>query len=107
MQKFLDAVRKAALPAIWSQGVKLAREGAAELVSSTAGEMVWRVRAPGHAIAPTVTLFTDDDEWSCDCDGKVDPCSHVTAAAIAAKDLGSASGAEKGAPAVAPPPSAK
>ena len=89
MQPFLDAVRKASLPAIWSQGVKLAREGS---VLATSGEPAaargapptFRVRAPGHAIAPTVTLFVDDLEWSCDCGGKVDPCAHVAASAIAA-----------------------
>jgi superfamily II DNA or RNA helicase len=84
MQRLLDAVRKAALPAIWSQGVKLAREGAAQAAGSKDGERVYRVRAPGQAIAPTVTLYVDDDEWSCDCGGKVDPCAHVAAAAIAA-----------------------
>src|ERR1700760_745767 len=88
MQSFLEAVRKASLPAVWSQGVKLAREGS---VLSAGGEgngaesaRAFRVRAPGHAIAPSVTLYVDDLEWSCDCGGKVDPCAHVAAAVIAA-----------------------
>lgn len=79
----LDAVRKACLPAIWSQGVKLAREGAVSRVSEAKGEMTFRVRASTHPVAPTVTLYLDDEEWSCDCGGKVDPCAHVAAAAIA------------------------
>jgi superfamily II DNA or RNA helicase len=84
MERFLAAVRKATLPAIWSQGVKLAREKAvARVPGASDGEVTLRVRAPGHAIAPTVTLYVDDDEWSCDCGGKVDPCPHVAAAAIA------------------------
>ena len=79
----LDVVRKACLPAIWSQGVKLAREGAVSRTSEGKGEMTFRVRAASHPVAPTVTLYLDDEEWSCDCGGKVDPCPHVAAAAIA------------------------
>ncbi|MCW5831561.1 MAG: DEAD/DEAH box helicase [Labilithrix sp.] len=79
----LDAVRKACLPAIWSQGVKLAREGAVTRVGEAKGEATFRVRAASHPVAPTVTLYFDDEEWSCDCGGKVDPCAHVAASAIA------------------------
>ncbi len=81
MQLFLEAVRKATLPGVWSLGVKLAREGS---VVRGADASTFRVRAPGHAVAPTVTLFVEDAEWSCDCGGKVDPCAHVAAATIAA-----------------------
>jgi superfamily II DNA or RNA helicase len=83
MQSFLDAVRKACLPAIWGQGVKIAREKGVTRASQQAGEVTLRVRAPGHLVAPTVTLYLDDEEWSCDCGGKTDPCPHVAAAAIA------------------------
>lgn len=100
----LDLVRKSTLPGVWSQGVKLAREGAVSLASATDGEQEFRVRAPGHAVAPTVTLYLEDGEWSCDCGGRVDPCAHVAAAAIAASQA-----AESGTPltASAPPPSAR
>ena len=107
MQLFLETVRKASLPGVWSQGVKLARDGAVTAVTaagSAGAELTLRVRAPGRAVAPTVTLYVDAGEWSCDCDDKVDPCMHVTAAVIA-----SAQAAEKGeplagAPAQAAPP---
>jgi superfamily II DNA or RNA helicase len=90
MQRMLETVRQATLPGVWSQGVKLVRDGAVTRVpasscgrgSGTANEVVLRVRAPGHAIAPTVTLYPRDGEWTCDCAGKVDPCPHVAAAAI-------------------------
>jgi superfamily II DNA or RNA helicase len=81
--QFFDAVRKATLPALWGQGVKLVRDKAVTLVSKSDSEAVLRVRAPGHLIAPTVTLYLDEAEWSCDCGGKTDPCAHVAAAAIA------------------------
>ncbi|MBX3231770.1 MAG: DEAD/DEAH box helicase [Labilithrix sp.] len=83
----LDAVRKACLPAIWSQGVKLARENAVARTSESDGEATFRVRAATHPVAPTVTLYFEDEEWSCDCGGKVDPCPHVAAAAIAHESL--------------------
>jgi superfamily II DNA or RNA helicase len=84
MQRMLETVRKATLPGLWSQAVKLVRDGAVTRVSASPGanEVVLRVRAPGHAIAPTVTLYPQDGEWTCDCGGKVDPCPHVAAAAI-------------------------
>ena len=84
MQALLEAIRKACLPGVWSQGVKLGREGAVTSGTTTADELTFRVRAPGHAIALTVTLYVEGPEWTCDCDGKVDPCAHVAAAAIAA-----------------------
>ena len=84
MQTVLDAIRKACLPGVWSQGVKLAREGAVSAGTATPEELTFRVRAPGHAIALTVTLYAEGPEWTCDCEGKIDPCAHVAAAAIAA-----------------------
>jgi superfamily II DNA or RNA helicase len=82
MQALLDSVRRAALPGIWSQGVKLSRERAVSLESSNGTEKVLRVKVAGHAVAPTVVLYTEDQEWACDCGEKVDPCPHVVAAAI-------------------------
>jgi superfamily II DNA or RNA helicase len=101
VQSFLETVRKASLPGIWSQGVKLARDQAVSVVTPNTpreGERTFRVRTPGRAVAPTVTLYLATGEWSCDCDGKVDPCMHVVAAAIA-----SAQAAEKGQPLASEP----
>jgi superfamily II DNA or RNA helicase len=104
MHLFLETVRKASLPGVWSQAVKLAREKAVTRAGGSDAELTLRVRAPGRAVAPTVTLYVESQEWSCDCDDKVDPCMHVVAAVIA-----SAQAAEKGeplagAPAEAAPP---
>ena len=81
---FLAAVRTAALPATWSQGVKLARDGAVLVEKRTPGEVTARVRVQGKPIAPTVVLYIADEEWACDCGDRVDPCAHVAAAAITA-----------------------
>jgi superfamily II DNA or RNA helicase len=101
MQTVREAIRKTCLPGLWSQGVKLARDGAVTAGVATPDELTFRVRAPGHAIALTVTLYMEGPEWTCDCAGKADPCAHVAAAAIAA-----AQAAERGEP-LASAPTAK
>ncbi len=82
MQPLLNAIRKKSLPGIWSVGVKLAREGAVQRTPST--DPTFRVRAVGHTVPPTVMLYPADEEWSCDCDSRIDPCAHVVAAILAA-----------------------
>ncbi|MDI3290218.1 DEAD/DEAH box helicase [Polyangium sp. 15x6] len=84
MDSLLQAVRKACPPGLWSKGVNLARDGAVILDRRTATELTYRIRVPGVAIAPTVTLYVADEEWTCDCGGKFDPCQHVAAAVIVA-----------------------
>src|SRR5262249_19616784 len=79
----LRAVREACRPGLWSQGVALAQEGAVVVQSATPAEVTARVRSPGAAIAPTGVLYLEDEEWSCDGGGKVAPCAHVAATAIA------------------------
>jgi superfamily II DNA or RNA helicase len=78
----LEAVRKKAKPGLWSSGVGLARAGAVVLESESPSEVELRVKAPGRAVALLVVLYPEDDDWECDCDGRVDPCEHVIAAAI-------------------------
>ena len=70
MQTVLEAIRKTCLPGVWSQAVKLARDGAVTAGAATPDELTFRVRAAGHAIALTVTLYVVGPEWTCDCDGK-------------------------------------
>jgi superfamily II DNA or RNA helicase len=79
----LEAVREACPRGLWSQGVKLAREGAVRRESAQGGEIVLRVAGPGMAVAATVVLYPGEGEWECDCDSRFDACAHVAAAAIA------------------------
>src|SRR5262245_15624451 len=83
VQKLLAAIRKAAPPGLWSQGVKFAREGAVIDEGASSGQVTLRVRSPGRVVPPTVVLYPEDAEWTCDCGGRVDPCEHVAAAIIA------------------------
>jgi superfamily II DNA or RNA helicase len=102
MQAVFEAIRKACLPGIWSQGVKLARENAVSSGAGTAHELTFRVRATGHAIAYTVTLYVEGPEWACDCDGKTDPCAHVAAAIIASSQASERGESLAAAPAAKP-----
>jgi superfamily II DNA or RNA helicase len=86
MQALFDTMRRASLPAVWSQGVKLARAEAVSSAARSPSALTLRVRARGHAVAPTVTLYPEDGEWSCDCGGVADPCMHAVAAVIAARE---------------------
>jgi hypothetical protein len=83
VQPLFEAIRKACLPGPWSQGSKLAQAGAVHGESSGGDSITVRVRTAAQGVAPTVTLYPADKEWSCDCDAAVDPCAHVAAAIIA------------------------
>jgi superfamily II DNA or RNA helicase len=79
----LKAVRRAAPAGIWSAGVKLSRADAVAIESSDANEVVLRVRTPGRPVAPSVVLYPGELEWDCDCPGRMRPCEHIVAAALA------------------------
>lgn len=81
--KLFQTIKAEALPGVWSQGVKLARQRSIEVESERDDELALRVPTPGRAIAPTAVLYPSDLEWTCDCGGRNDPCEHVAAAIIA------------------------
>ncbi len=86
MQEFFKEVQSASLPGVWSKGVRLARSGAVLLEENNDDEAVFRVKSPGRPVAPVCVLYLEDFEWTCDCGGHFDPCEHVVAAAISAKE---------------------
>jgi superfamily II DNA or RNA helicase len=114
----VESVRKAAKAGTWSAAVKLARAGAVLVESREDEEIVARVRSPGRAVAATVVLYPGENEWDCDCGGRISPCEHVAAAAIfllqgselpQGPEKAAASGPEAGGTAIAsgaPPPRA-
>jgi superfamily II DNA or RNA helicase len=81
-QALLEAIKAQAKPALWAQGVKLARANLAALERREGNEHLFRVKPPGRPVAHKVYL-TPDDGWECSCDGAFDPCEHIVAAAIA------------------------
>lgn len=81
---WFDTLRKAAASGIWSQGVRLARvAGNVVLEKQSESEFTLRVKSVGDGVPPTITLYLDEEEWTCDCGSPVDPCAHVVAAAVA------------------------
>ena len=80
-QALLEAIRAEAKPALWANGVKLARAGAAALEKKQGAEYCFRVKPPNKPVPYTVFL-TPDDAWECSCDSAFSPCDHVVAAAI-------------------------
>ncbi|HEY4185722.1 MAG TPA: helicase, partial [Polyangia bacterium] len=86
----VEALRKAAPAGIWSSGVKLSRADAVAVESQDADEVVLRVRAPGRPVAPTVVLYPTQLDWDCDCAGRMRPCDHIVAAALALAQTGEA-----------------
>ena len=81
---WFESLRKGCLPGIWSQGVRIARTpGNVVTEKRSRSEITLRVRNLGDGVVPTVTLYLEDEEWTCDCGGTVDPCAHIAAAAVA------------------------
>ena len=78
-----DRVRSACFPATWSRGVELTRLDAVVGERADGDEIVFRVTTRGGMICPQVTLFSDDEDWDCECSSREDVCEHVAAAVIA------------------------
>jgi superfamily II DNA or RNA helicase len=83
LTKLLASLRRSCKAGLWSAGVNLVRAGAVAVESRNDEEIVLRVCSPGRAVAPTVVLYPGENEWDCDCTGRVRPCEHLAAAAIA------------------------
>ena len=85
MQALFSAIRSSAGPQIWSKGVGLTRSGKIIQETTAPGEIRIRISIPGRPVSPQVTLWLEEEDWSCDCHGPEDPCEHVAAAVIALK----------------------
>ena len=63
-----QAIKEASSARVLVLGGRLAEDGKVELAANRgAEELEFRVWAPGRPVAPTVSLFVDDEEWDCDC----------------------------------------
>jgi len=91
--KLIASLRRACKSGVWSAGVNLVRAGAVTVESRSDEEIVLRVRAQGRAVPAQVVLYPGEDEWDCDCPGRMRPCEHLAAAGIA---LGQAEGDGQG-----------
>ena len=85
-----EKVRAACEVAVWSRGVDLQRAGAVLFEREREDEVLFRVATRGGMIGRAVTLFTDDDEWDCECGAE--SCEHLAAAVIAWRRAGDSKG---------------
>jgi len=83
METLQGVIRKACPSALWSKGVGLARDGLVTLLESRDDEIELRVSERGGMRSYVVSLFPDDEDWSCECDGRFSCCEHIAAAIIA------------------------
>ena len=83
LDKVLASLRRACKAGVWSAGVNLVRAGAVTVESRNQEEVVLRVRAQGRAVPAQVVIYPTEDEWDCDCPGRMRPCEHLSASAIA------------------------
>ena len=82
--ELMETLREECSRALWSRGVGLARGVAPiRIPSSDPDAIVVRIPIPGRAVAPTVHLFPDDEDWVCDCSRREEPCEHVVVAMLA------------------------
>ncbi len=83
VRALLDAIRQACPSSVWSQAVLLARKGGVLGEADDGEEVVLRVTIEGKVACQQVSLFPEDEDWSCDCVSTADACVHVAAAVIA------------------------
>lgn len=81
-ESYFASLQKDCLPAVWSKGVSLVRDGQVQLERKTSEEFLLRVRIPGRPIAAKVQIWPGDEDSFCDCEEKAEPCSHVAACVI-------------------------
>jgi len=83
MQALFEAVRQVCSPGDWSRGVELSRGGGVVVDHATKDEVMLRISTRSGMISPTVTLWPEDKDWSCNCSSQAEVCAHVAAAVIA------------------------
>ncbi len=83
MQELFEAIREACSRGTWSKAVELTRSANIIGERADAAHVVLKVAAAGSVVSRTVTLYLEDEDWSCDCASQADVCEHVAAAAIA------------------------
>jgi superfamily II DNA or RNA helicase len=81
------ALRQAAPPAVWNQGVDLARASTPAIERLTKDEIVLRVdsknRLASHAVVIYPAAGADDEwEWECECPSRFRACEHAVAAGV-------------------------
>ena len=87
LKELLDAVREAADPRVWSEGVTVARQPVVVVEAESSDEIVLRVTHPTSKLSAQVHLFPNDGDWTCSIQRQEDPNVFVCAAIIGYKKL--------------------
>jgi len=84
LQPLQNALQKAALPAVWSKGVTLAKDGVFYLEAESPTEVLLRYHKP--PVSPKITLWPEEEDWHCDSGDRNDPSAYVVGAFLAYRD---------------------
>lgn len=85
VQELFEAMRESCDRGNWSRAVELTRSATIAGVQATDEQVVIEISPAGSLTSRTVTLFVEDEDWSCDCKSIDDVCEHAAAAIIALK----------------------
>ena len=66
MEELFTAVREECTAQEWSAGVQLSRQDAVTLLKQSKTEIELRVTLKGGLSSALVTLYPEDEDWSCD-----------------------------------------
>ncbi len=83
IQELFETIRESCSRANWSRGVELSRANAVMGEQANENQVILKVRPAGALASRTVTLFLQEEDWSCDCSTSEDVCEHVAAGIIA------------------------
>lgn len=79
-----SAMKSAALPAVWTKGVTLSKDGTFYLEAESATEVLLRFHK--QPVSPKITLWPKEEDWHCDCGDRHDPCTHAVGGFLAYKE---------------------
>ncbi|MEZ4407082.1 MAG: SWIM zinc finger family protein, partial [Polyangiales bacterium] len=82
LRSLLATIRKRTPSMRAAEANRILEAGAVMVQREGDDEAMLVLQVPGWSMTPTVFLYPDDEEWTCDCGGS-DPCAHVLAGAIA------------------------
>ena len=82
MDKFFEAIRENSSKLKWSQAVALSRKSDVQIDKYNKDECSLLLSEHQKPISSSVKLWFEDEDWSCDCTSKEDPCIHVITSVI-------------------------
>ncbi len=85
LANIFQTVREEAAVSVWSRGVEIARSGTVVALDIGEDECTFSVAAEGMVLRQRTVISIADESFGCSCGGP-EPCEHVAAAVIAARN---------------------